>query len=44
MAKTVKGGSTEDKFYSDLSSLVTLLVFSLKARRQGFPLAAFIAT
>ena len=44
MAKTVKGGSSEDKFYSDISSLVTLLVLSLKAGRQGFPLAAFIAT
>ena len=44
MAKTFKGGSTKDKFYRDISSLVTLLVLSLKAGRQGFPLAAFIAT
>ena len=44
MAKTVKGGSTKDEFYSDISSLVTLLVLSLKAGRWGFPLAAFIGT
>ena len=44
MAKTGKGVSTKGKFYSDISSLVTLLVLSLKAGRQGFPVAAFIAT
>jgi len=34
------GGSTKDKLlYSDISSLVTLLVLSLRTGRQGFPLA-----